>query len=72
MHFKRIPQHTVFIAGCLRSVIDNWCAKSHQLQRSTAGALPRARATERPIRRFIMTKTVYHRSVGAARGVPPR
>jgi hypothetical protein len=46
MHFKRIPQPTVFIAGCLRSVIDNWLRKVSQLQRSTAGALTRARAID--------------------------
>jgi hypothetical protein len=46
MHFKRIPQHTVFIAGlsaiCHRQLV----RKVSQLQRSTAGALTRARATD--------------------------
>ena len=45
MHFKRIPQPTVFIAGCLRSVIDNWCAKSHSSSDQPPGDLTRARAT---------------------------
>jgi len=46
MHFKRIPQHTVF--HCWSSAIrhEQPVRKDSHLQRSTPGALTRARATD--------------------------
>jgi hypothetical protein len=72
MHFKRIPQHTVF--HCWSSAIRHGqpVQKDSQLQRSTNWGVDPRPSHRQPIRGLIMAKTVYDRGMGAASRIPTR